>query len=66
MLEKHLKKNSRPEIVIFQSENVLSPKSLSQVLYSQIIARITEVPAGFEFPEGWRNYQYNCQYEYLI
>jgi len=31
-VEKHFKKNSRPEIVIFQSENVLTPKSLKQML----------------------------------
>ena len=30
-VEKHFKKNSRPEIVIFQSENVLTPKSLKEV-----------------------------------
>ena len=32
-VEKHFKKNSRPEIVIFQSENVLSPKSLKEVSF---------------------------------
>ena len=32
-VEKHFKKNSRPEIVIFQSENVLTPKSLKEVSF---------------------------------
>ena len=39
-VEKHFKKNSRPEIVIFQSENVLTPKSLKEVRKCEIPGKL--------------------------
>ena len=51
-VEKHFKKNSRPEIVIFQSENVLTPKSLKEVRKCEIPGKLQNLYNLKEKPQN--------------